>query len=47
MVTWDINMEGAWRATWLESGYLRSHVFYGYTKREAMRMLVSIRKKKG
>lgn len=38
--SWDRNSEGAWRATWIDdAGCLCWRVFYGYTKREAVRLL--------
>ena len=42
-VSWRVNHEGALVAEWLD-GYYHSQRFYGYTRREAARIVSELRR---
>jgi len=42
-VSWRVNPEGALVAEWLD-GFYRSQRFYGYTRREAARIVSQLRR---
>lgn len=44
-VSWRVNREGALVATWWPTdNYVTSRTFYGYTRREAARMVAAARR---
>ena len=44
-VSWRVNPEGALVATWESGGCYVSRVFYGYTRREAARLVAETRRR--
>ena len=42
-VSWRVNHDGALVAEWLD-GFYRSRMFYGYTRREAARIVSQLRR---